>query len=180
MLPENGHKGTRRWSNGTASECYHGLIRRKELEETRPCISRWVPIHDVQFDCCLVEGDVLGSMWTFHIWFWAICSWLQTIDFALACLVRELKQVSRLAAARLKALKDNDYETYLKLALSTKQKRLKELMKKTDDIAVELGLKVSLPSSRIALTMSGKMIKLSRSWVVCSTSAKPSAASHTR
>eukprot|EP00803_Ostreobium_quekettii_P000818 evm.model.scf_544.7 EVM.evm.TU.scf_544.7 scf_544:32803-45870(+) len=55
---------------------------------------------------------------------------------------KELKQVSRLAAARLKALKDNDYETYLKLAQSTKQRRLQELMKKTDDIAVELGLKV--------------------------------------
>lgn len=55
---------------------------------------------------------------------------------------RELKNMSRQAAARVRALKEHDYDKYLELARNAKDDRLKELMKKTDDIIIELGLKV--------------------------------------
>lgn len=50
--------------------------------------------------------------------------------------------MSRQAAARVRALKEHDYDKYLELARNAKDDRLKELMKKTDDIIIELGLKV--------------------------------------
>ncbi len=55
---------------------------------------------------------------------------------------RELKRVAREEAARLAALRSNDYEAYLRLAQHTKDKRLRQLLDKTDDIIKELGLKV--------------------------------------
>lgn len=55
---------------------------------------------------------------------------------------REMRNMSRQAAARVRALKEHDYEKYLELARNAKDDRLKELMKKTDDIIIELGLKV--------------------------------------
>lgn len=50
--------------------------------------------------------------------------------------------MAREEAARLAALRSNDYEEYLRLARHTKDKRLKQLLDKTDDIMKELGLKV--------------------------------------
>lgn len=50
--------------------------------------------------------------------------------------------MSRMAAARVRALKDNDYAAYLEMARYAKEARLRELMEKTDEIIVELGLKV--------------------------------------
>ncbi|KAK9808778.1 hypothetical protein WJX72_003449 [[Myrmecia] bisecta] len=55
---------------------------------------------------------------------------------------RESKKVSREAAARIMALKDNNYEEYLRLAHNAKDKRLRTLLDKTDNIIAELGLKV--------------------------------------
>lgn len=59
---------------------------------------------------------------------------------------REIKRMAREEAARLAALRSNDYEEYLRLARHTKDKRLKQLLDKTDDIMRELGLKVWMPS----------------------------------
>eukprot|EP00210_Caulerpa_lentillifera_P001183 g1139.t1 len=55
---------------------------------------------------------------------------------------KELKSVSRLVAARVRALKDHDYSTYLELVRNSKDERLKELMQKTDDIMIQLSVKV--------------------------------------
>ncbi len=47
--------------------------------------------------------------------------------------------------ARIAALKEDNYEEYLKLAANTKNQRLRTLLEKTGSIIEELGLKVSLP-----------------------------------
>jgi hypothetical protein len=60
---------------------------------------------------------------------------------------REGRRLSREAAARISALRDKNYEEYLRLARTTKDKRLRTLMDKTDNIISELGLKASSPSS---------------------------------
>ncbi len=57
---------------------------------------------------------------------------------------REGRRLSREAAARISALRDKNYEEYLRLARTTKDKRLRTLMDKTDNIISELGLKVPL------------------------------------
>ena len=59
---------------------------------------------------------------------------------------REGRRLSREAAARISALRDKNYEEYLRLARTTKDKRLRTLMDKTDSIISELGLKVFLSS----------------------------------
>lgn len=55
---------------------------------------------------------------------------------------REVKRVQREAGARLQALRDRDYDAYLKLARNAKDERLQTLLAKTDDIIAELGGKV--------------------------------------
>ena len=58
--------------------------------------------------------------------------------------------MSRESAARISALKDQDYAEYLRLARNTKDKRLRTLLDKTDSIISDLGLKVcSLTSGSI-------------------------------
>lgn len=44
--------------------------------------------------------------------------------------------------ARIAALKEDNYEEYLKLAANTKNQRLRTLLEKTGSIISELGLKV--------------------------------------
>ena len=50
--------------------------------------------------------------------------------------------MSREVAARISALRDQDYEEYLRLAQSAKDKRLRTLLDKTAEIISDLGLKV--------------------------------------
>ena len=45
--------------------------------------------------------------------------------------------------ARIAALKEDNYEEYLKLAANTKNQRLRTLLEKTGSIISELGIKVS-------------------------------------
>ena len=49
--------------------------------------------------------------------------------------------------ARIAALREDNYEEYLKLAANTKNQRLRTLLEKTGNIIEELGLKVCFPSS---------------------------------
>ena len=46
--------------------------------------------------------------------------------------------------ARIAALKEDNYEEYLKLAANTKNQRLRTLLEKTGSIIDELGLKVTI------------------------------------
>ena len=55
---------------------------------------------------------------------------------------REARKVGREAGERLRALRDKDYEAYLRLATRAKDQRLRTLLAKTDDIISELGSKV--------------------------------------
>ena len=55
---------------------------------------------------------------------------------------REGRRISREAAARISALRDQDYEGYLRLAQSAKDARLRTLLDKTAEIISDLGLKV--------------------------------------
>ena len=50
--------------------------------------------------------------------------------------------MGREAAARIVALREQNYEEYLRLARTTKDKRLRMLLDKTDTIISDLGLKV--------------------------------------
>jgi len=54
---------------------------------------------------------------------------------------REMKNVSKMAAARVRALKDHDYTKYLELVRNSKNERLQELMQRTDDIMIQLSIK---------------------------------------
>ena len=54
---------------------------------------------------------------------------------------RAERRVGREAAARVAALRENDYGEYLRLAQHTKDARLRTLLGKTDSIIAELGLK---------------------------------------
>lgn len=54
--------------------------------------------------------------------------------------------MGREAAARVAALRENDYGEYLRLAQHTKDARLRTLLGKTDSIIAELGLKARRPS----------------------------------
>ncbi|CAL8470241.1 g9783 [Coccomyxa elongata] len=56
---------------------------------------------------------------------------------------REGRKVGREAAARIVALREQNYEEYLRLARTTKDKRLRTLLDKTDTIISDLGLKVA-------------------------------------
>ncbi|BDA44270.1 probable ATP-dependent DNA helicase CHR12 [Coccomyxa sp. Obi] len=56
---------------------------------------------------------------------------------------REGRRVGREAAARIVALREQNYEEYLRLARTTKDKRLRTLLDKTDTIISDLGLKVA-------------------------------------
>lgn len=55
---------------------------------------------------------------------------------------RQGDKVAREQNARIAALKENNYEEYLKLAANTKNQRLRTLLEKTGSIISELGLKV--------------------------------------
>lgn len=55
---------------------------------------------------------------------------------------RQGDKVAREANARIAALKEDNYEEYLKLAANTKNQRLRTLLEKTGSIIEELGLKV--------------------------------------
>lgn len=57
---------------------------------------------------------------------------------------RQGDKVAREQNARIAALKENNYEEYLKLAANTKNQRLRTLLEKTGSIISELGLKVPL------------------------------------
>ena len=59
---------------------------------------------------------------------------------------RQGDKVTREQNARIAALKEDNYEEYLKLAANTKNQRLRTLLQKTGSIS-ELGLKVSIPST---------------------------------
>ena len=63
-----------------------------------------------------------------------------TNDFSSAA--KEGRRISREAAARISALRDQDYEGYLRLAQSAKDARLRTLLDKTAEIISDLGLKV--------------------------------------
>ncbi len=52
--------------------------------------------------------------------------------------------MGREAAARIVALREQNYEEYLRLARTTKDKRLRTLLDKTDTIISDLGLKVGI------------------------------------
>ncbi len=54
---------------------------------------------------------------------------------------RESRRAGRESAARVAALRQNDYTEYLRLAQHTKDARLRTLLAKTDAIIEELGLK---------------------------------------
>ena len=58
---------------------------------------------------------------------------------------RQGDKVTREQNARIAALKEDNYEEYLKLAANTKNQRLRTLLENTGSIIDELGLKVSLP-----------------------------------
>lgn len=49
--------------------------------------------------------------------------------------------MSRVADARLAALRDNNYAEYCRLAAEARDDRLNELLAKTDDIIAQLGIK---------------------------------------
>lgn len=49
---------------------------------------------------------------------------------------------------RLQALRDQDYEAYVRLASKAKDQRLQDLLGKTDDIIGELSGKVMYPSGK--------------------------------
>lgn len=55
---------------------------------------------------------------------------------------RQCDKVTREQNARIAALKEDNYEEYLKLAANTKNQRLRTLLEKTGSIISELGLKV--------------------------------------
>ena len=55
---------------------------------------------------------------------------------------RQGDKVARELNARIAALKEDNYEEYLKLAANTKNQRLRTLLEKTGSIIEELGLKV--------------------------------------
>ena len=55
---------------------------------------------------------------------------------------RQGDKVARELNARIAALKEDNYEEYLKLAANTKNMRLRTLLEKTGSIIEELGLKV--------------------------------------
>jgi len=55
---------------------------------------------------------------------------------------REARKLNRVADVRLAALRDNNYEEYVRLAQQAKDGRLHELLEKTDAIIAELGTKV--------------------------------------
>lgn len=55
---------------------------------------------------------------------------------------RQGDKVTREQNARIAALKEDNYEEYLKLAANTKNQRLRTLLEKTGTIISELGLKV--------------------------------------
>lgn len=57
---------------------------------------------------------------------------------------RQGDKVTREQNARIAALKEDNYEEYLKLAANTKNQRLRTLLEKTGSIISELGLKVGL------------------------------------
>ena len=59
---------------------------------------------------------------------------------SLGC--RQGDKVTREQNARIAALKEDNYEEYLKLAANTKNMRLRTLLEKTGSIISELGLKV--------------------------------------
>ncbi len=55
---------------------------------------------------------------------------------------RQGDKITREQNARIAALKEDNYEEYLKLAANTKNQRLRTLLEKTGSIISELGLKV--------------------------------------
>lgn len=55
---------------------------------------------------------------------------------------RERRNFQREANARVLALKAHNYEEYLRLARNAKDERLRDLLKTTDKIMVDLGVKV--------------------------------------
>ena len=55
---------------------------------------------------------------------------------------REARKISRADETRLAALRDSNYEEYVRLAQEAKEGRLHELLEKTDAIIAELGTKV--------------------------------------
>ena len=64
---------------------------------------------------------------------------------------RQGDKVTREQNARIAALKEDNYEEYLKLAANTKNMRLRTLLEKTGSIISELGLKVCFPHNYLIL-----------------------------
>merc|ERR1712091_220586 len=67
----------------------------------------------------------------------------QRNDAVIAWHGRERRRKIREANARIMALKDNNIEEYLRMALETKNDRIHTLLNKTDGILVELGMKIA-------------------------------------
>jgi hypothetical protein len=63
---------------------------------------------------------------------------------------RESRRAGRESAARVAALRQNDYTEYLRLAQHTKDARLRTLLAKTDAIIEELGLKARVHQGQTA------------------------------
>lgn len=112
-------------SSSVSQECDEWESRNEECDH-----HSWEEIN-VQEQC----NATMACKVRFHCYLWTD---LLTLNF-----FRELKSVSRLVAARVRALKDHDYSKYLELVRNSKDDRLKELMQKTDDIMIQLSVTVS-------------------------------------
>lgn len=66
---------------------------------------------------------------------------------------RETRRVTREQEGRILALRNHDYEQYLRLAQTAKDKRLRTLLEKTDSILEQLGLRVILPFPPLSLLL---------------------------
>lgn len=67
---------------------------------------------------------------------------LAVLSLRCCTVCREARKVSRADETRLAALRDSNYEEYVRLAQQAKDGRLHELLDKTDAIIAELGAKV--------------------------------------
>lgn len=79
--------------------------------------------------------------------------------------------------ARIAALREDNYEEYLKLAANTKNQRLRTLLEKTGSIIEELGLKVCFPSLVPLPLCTSRVIAAHKSAVVIGTTLQSEDAS---
>jgi hypothetical protein len=77
---------------------------------------------------------------------------------------REGRRVSRNSEARILALKNDNYEEYVRLAHDVKDKRLHLLLDKTGEIMRELGLKVRTARQPASQTGSAERCGCTHKW----------------